>query len=427
MTTLAPNTKPLEMPYALTRVEFLRQFSAWASDRLILWTGLYLSAFFTILGTKATEIFKPATWAAMEALRINQEAVADGLLQNPPVIDAPIPYDDNLPNAPPAHEAMPINANALARWKFNSQSASDFELAKRELKNFMKELLPKDIFDTLVIQGGTEGWAAILPEDVFDLILSDEYGQLTPTELKSAQAKVSVMWKKELTLKANLENMKEANTLVGATFPHLLLSEQDMFRIAYDIGISSNFCLVSTINNFMDLPGQGYTSSHFTQLMAYLLLHYPKMAQPDGKSHLAFFGDAHQVDKRLHKLGLATIGVTEEEEEENNLALAALNKPDWNQKNWDAYQKFLKKPPPKGPPKPPPTTPAGTKLGKICFNCGWNDEHNSRRCPIMTNAQTNAFTPAQMALVRFSPSRNPHSIDGKAINQQCAPGVHGWP
>ena len=424
---ISPNTKPLEKPYGLHRVEFLRQFSAWASERLILWTGLYFASFYTILGTKATEIFKPAAWAAMEDLRLNQEAIANGLLQNPPIVIAPIPHDDNLPHPPPAHQAMPINANVLARWKLNSQSASDFELAKRELKTFMKDILPKEIFDTLVIQGGSDGWAAILPEDVFELILSDEYGQVTPSELKSAQAKVSVMWKKELTLKANLENMKEANILIGATFPHLLLSEQDMFRIAYDIGISSNFSLVSTINNFMDLPGQGYTSSHFTQFMAYLLLHYPKMAQPDGKSHLAFFGDAHHVVKPLHKLGLAAIGITKEEEEEDHLALAALNKPDWNQKNWDSYQKLLKKPPPKGPPKPPPVIPAGSKLGKICFNCGWNDDHNSRRCPVMINAPPNSFTPAQMALVRFSPSKHPHSIDGKPINQKCAPGVHGWP
>ena len=71
-----------------------------------------------------------------------------------------------------------------------------------------------------------------------------------------------------------------------------------------------------------------------------------------------------------------------------------------------------------------PTTPAastGPIFGKICFNCGWG-AHNSRRCSIMFRAPAGSFTPAQMALVMFSPSTDPHVIDGKAICQVVAPG-----
>jgi len=427
-TQLALNTKPLEMPYGLYRVEYLRQYVSDAEQRFIQWTGNPYSKFNGIFGQKGMEIFQPECFAALEALRINLDAIAAGLLMNPPVIVPPIPIDPNLPIDPPVHEPMPNNVNALARWKYTSQTATDFTLATRELKDSIKLNLPPEIYDSLVIQGGATGWAAITPGDIFDLILSDEYGEVTPTELKAAQAKISVMWKKDISLRANLENMKEANNTIAATFPHLRLSEQDMFRIAYDIGISTNFRLISTINKFMDLPGQGYTISNFTQFMAYLLLHYPKEAHLPGREHLAFFGEG-QVDKKEAppKFALSALNVTEEEDQEDGLALAALGKHEWNQKNWDLYQKLLKKPPPKGPPKPPPVIPAGTQLGKICFNCGWNTEHNSRRCPVMLNAPPNSFTPAQMALVKFSPSRNPHSIDGKPINQQCAPGVHGWP
>ena len=425
---LAPNTKPLELPYGLYRVGYLRQFVADAEQRMIQWTGKPYSKFNGVFGQRGLEIFQPECFAAVEALRLNLDAIAAGLIMNPPVIVPPIPINPNLPLAPPEHEPMPINANALARWKYTSQTATDFTLATRELKDSIKLNLPSEIYDTLVIQGGATGWAAITPGDIFDLILSDEYGEVTPSELKTAQAKISVMWRKDISLKANLENMIESNKTIGATFPHLRLSEQDMFRAAYDIGISSNFRLITTINQFMNLPGQGYTLSQFTQFMAYLLLHYPKEAHPPGKEHLAFFGDAKPIEKAAQpKFALSALNVTEEEDQEDGLALAALGKHEWNQKNWDLYQKLIKKPPPKAPAKPPPIIPAGSKLGKICFNCGWNDEHNSRRCPIMINAPPNSFTPAQMALVKFSPSRNPHLIDGKAINQQCAPGVHGWP
>ena len=97
--------------------------------------------------------------------------------------------------------------------------------------------------------------------------------------------------------------------------------------------------------------------------------------------------------------------------------------PNWNTKNWIHYQKLLKK----DSQKPHINETAPNKNGKICFHCGWNKDHNSRYCIIMLNAPPGTFTDKQMSLVKFSPSRDPHIIDGKAINQTCASGVNGWP
>jgi hypothetical protein len=89
---------------------------------------------------------------------------------NPPVIVPPIPVDPDLPLEPPTHEPVPSNASALARWKYTSQTASDFTLATKELKDRIKLNLPSDIYDTLVPQGGPTGWAAITPGDVFNYV-----------------------------------------------------------------------------------------------------------------------------------------------------------------------------------------------------------------------------------------------------------------
>jgi hypothetical protein len=60
-------------------------------------------------------------------------------------------------------------------------------------------------------------------------------------------------------------------------------------------------------------------------------------------------------------------------------------------------------------------------FGRICFNCGWG-EHNSRHCHTMMNAPKGTFTVNQMSLVVFSPSKDPHTIDGKAICQKVEAG-----
>ena len=148
------------MPYGLYRVEYLRQFVSEAEERFTQWTGNPVKVYRNLRPERN----------GSTSTRLNLDAVAAGLLMNPPVIVPPIPVDPDLPLEPPTHEPVPSNASALARWKYTSQTASDFTLATKELKDRIKLNLPSDIYDTLVPQGGPTGWAAITPGDVFNYV-----------------------------------------------------------------------------------------------------------------------------------------------------------------------------------------------------------------------------------------------------------------
>jgi hypothetical protein len=75
-------------------------------------------------------------------------------------------------------------------------------------------------------------------------------------------------------------------------------------------------------------------------------------------------------------------------------------------------------------PPPPSGAPNNAQFGKICFNCGWNKNHNSKTCPVMASDPTK-FTEKQRKLSTFHPKTDPHVIDGVPVNQSCAPGVYG--
>ena len=117
------------------------------------------------LGPKATKLFKPETWTALEELRINREAIAAGLLEIPPTIVAPIEANENLPLAPPTHTALQPNAtaNQIAVWKINAKITNDFVRAKAKFKELLMDSIPSDIYKTLELRGGTRGWAVIEP------------------------------------------------------------------------------------------------------------------------------------------------------------------------------------------------------------------------------------------------------------------------
>jgi hypothetical protein len=129
---LSLNSKTLKKPYGLYRTQFLTQLFAEAFERKIINSSNNLSDFETILGPKAIKIFKPDTWVAMEAHRINREAIANGLLEIPPVIVAPIAANVNLPIALPNHTDLQMNAttNQIAIWKIKADITNDVLKAK---------------------------------------------------------------------------------------------------------------------------------------------------------------------------------------------------------------------------------------------------------------------------------------------------------
>jgi len=135
-------------------------------------------------------------------------------------------------------------------------------------------MIPEEVYNTLVIQGGARGWAVIEPADVFELILSEEYGKLSADILKKSFDQISQLWRKDLPLKFNLENITKLNIIIGATFPHLMKSDQESFRIAHDIAILPQYDLATTVDDFMKFAGQDYELSLFFNFSKHLFKEY---------------------------------------------------------------------------------------------------------------------------------------------------------
>jgi len=92
--------------------------------------------------------------------------------------------------------------------------------------------------------------------------------------LKKSVEDISISWNKNLPLKTNLENTAELNTIIGAAFPHLMKSNQEMFRIVHDIAILPLYDLATTVDDFMKLEGQNYEVSLFSDFSKYLITEY---------------------------------------------------------------------------------------------------------------------------------------------------------
>jgi hypothetical protein len=363
----------------------------------------------------------------MQLQQENVLAIAAGLAENPPRIVPQIEVNPILPREPPTmDDAIPNTIVAIERHKIEEKIYEDFQAAKKDLKLKMQTMLPPEVFDSIARSKGVEGWSIVEPADVFEYILGDEFGTITTDELSKAKDKVKKLWNKSFSLRSNLEAMQEANNQLGATFPHMKLNDQILFQIAHEIALNPSYDLVLVVNNFMTSGGQTPTTSLFPQFMTYILEHYPNLYKEPGREHLAFSCESRYKGKAY---GMATT----ENVEDGGLALAA-NAPQKTSAasadrppTYEQYQQVIRLLENKNPKTQPSLKGTPTQLGKICFLCGWNSDHNSKSCTAMQNAPPGIYTEKQMNLTRFSPTKNPHSIDGKPINQKCAPGVHGWP
>jgi len=408
---LSLNSKTLKKPYGLYRTQFLTQLFAEAFERKITNSSTNLSDYETILGPKAIKIFKPEMWQALEELRLNREAIALGLLEAPPVIVAPIPANVNLPIAIPLHTDLQANAttNQIAIWKIKAEITNDVVLAKAEFKDKIKSMIPEDVYNTLVIQGGTRGWAVIEPSDAFDLILGEEFSKVSAEILKKAVENISIAWNKDLPLRTNLENMAELNTIIGAAFLHLMKSDQEMFRIAHDIAILPDYDLATTVDDFMKLEGQDYELSLFSEFSKYLLTEYMGRRKLPNLNHLAFADEPRYLSKLpKHHHPLAAIA---DATEPQALALAATSR-SVPEKDWVNFQKFMASEAAKAA-KPP-------KIGSLCFVHGWNPSHNSSNCKTM--ATNTKFTNAQKSFNKIPAGHN-LMVDGVKCNVKCSKGV----
>ena len=313
---MIPNNNELTKPYALSRVRFMRQIYSFAKERYIENSAYDLSDFETILGLKGAKQFKPAMFQAITNRQENNMAIDEGLRANPQIIVPPIAVDENLPVAAPIQQEIPARGD-LERWKLQTKLFKDFKIAKSELKDMMKNLLPPEILKTLERQGGQEGWENVNPDMIFDYILGNKFAHLTEGEIDEAYENIRRPWKRNLTLKENIERMVEANNILGASFPSLKLSDQELYRSAIKIAKSPNYRLIPTVNKFMDSK-QHYATSTFNDFATYLLANYRNHIHTEENGHLAFIcEDGYKESNRPY--ALATIEKTDDE----GLAFAA--------------------------------------------------------------------------------------------------------
>ena len=408
---LTLNDKSLQKPYGLYRTQFLGQLFTEAFERKIINSANNLSDFESILGPKAIKIFKPNTWEALEAHRINREAIANGLLEIPPVIVAPIAANINLPIAIPTHTDLQLNAtsNQIAIWKIKAEITNDVVKAKTDFKEKIKSMIPEEIYNTLVLQSGSRGWAVVEPCDVFDLILGEEYSKVPAPVLKEVVERISKLWDKDKPLKSNLENMTELNTIIGASFPLLVKSDQELFRIAHDIAILPEYDLATTVDDFMKLEGQDYELSLFSEFSKYLLTEYIGRRKLPNLNHLAFADEPRYLSK-LPKHNHPWAAVADATEPQT-LAFAATSR-SVPEKDWINFQKFMASEAAKAA-KPP-------KIGSLCFVHGWNPSHNSSNCKTM--AANTKYTNAQKSFDKIPVGHN-LIVDSVKCNVKCSKGV----
>ena len=409
------NEKSLIKPYCLNRIDFLQQFYTFAKERAIKRSTKNLSDFENILGLKATKIFKPAMYQAIRNRDANNEAILAGLEAVPPVIIANIAPDPNLPTElPPQQIDIPQTAIAIKRWEIIDEMRTDFNNAKMALKDKMKALLPESFYVSLVLKAGIEGWSNVEPADVFTYILDDEFSDLSDNDLNVIMRKINQPWNKNISLKSNLESMVKENNDLKAAFPHLALTDQDLFRSAFNISKSDNYRLLPIVNNFMSLPGQHITRSLFSEFADYILKNYLLYSHAKNTNHLAFI--CENVDKSSdnrfhHALGAAA---TNSEPEEPTALAAKINERIVPEKDWAEYQKFIadRKKPPK------------LKFGRLCFYHGWNFTHDSTMCALMRNDPK--YTADQKAFTKVPLDHN-LMIDNLKCNVNCARGIKPKP
>jgi hypothetical protein len=163
-------------------------------------------------------------FTALNNLRDNDLAIQAGLTQIPPVIVNPIPVDINLPKNVPTTTDIPGGA-ALERWKLTNALYVDFILARAELKEQMRKLLPIEIFNSLEIIGGPRKWANINPEDVFNYVLSENFAKLNSTHKIVFIGGINELGSTSIAEHQQLIQLLEKNEwekviLVGGDFEH---------------------------------------------------------------------------------------------------------------------------------------------------------------------------------------------------------------
>ena len=340
-------------------------------------------------------------------------------MQNQEFIPLPVP-----PVMPADPDALAFNIYKMRKEEY-SKISSAFDAILKEIIASLDD----EIYTVLTNLGGLRGIYFHSAANIVSYVVNN-YGLIDKDMISRQRDMIQKPFDHNLELVTNFSNMAAANLLLPDS---RRFSDNELFSIAFDNCSRVDTRLSACAVKFRCQPGFNELEATFAEFKSFMVKENSLQIYDPATSSLAFKGDKDYKPRGVgpnHKLGLATISdLIDQSSDDLNVALAASNPGKMVSISEDDMKEYkrLKAKAAKAAKKAASKGVAHSidsnelPFGRICFNCGWGD-HNSRHCHTMMNAPKGTFTVNQMSLVVFSPSKDPHTIDGKAICQKVAAG-----
>ena len=350
-----------------------------------------------------------------------------GLMKTLPHInnDVYLKYMNNQPFEPgPVLPILPDNPDALQfqLYKFSFEGHGKFSAGLDILHKEILASLDDEIYTRLDNSGGNRGVNQHSSADIVSYC-AETYDTIDKDMIMRQIAKVSKPFDKSIELATNFSNMERANQLLPE---ERRFNGNELFSLAFDNCSRPDTRLAPSAVRFRSQVGFNELTAGYEDFRDFILKDNSNQLYDPSTSALAFKDDRDYKPRiASHKLAFAATVDLNPDDDNLNLGLAATKMVTISEAEMKEFQKLkakaAKAAAKNGTNQAAPAASTGPIYGKICFNCGWGN-HNSKRCLVMYHAPAGTFTPAQRTLVKFSPSTDPHSIDGKAICQAVAAG-----
>ena len=394
------------------------------------------SAVMKLEGTSKALLIRP--WFnsinALAASLLRDVYPIDGAMRILPHVnnDVYLLYMNNQPFEPmPVQPVLPDDADALQFniFKLRKEEFSKISTAVDLIHKEIIASLDEEIYANLTNLGGLRGIYHHSSADIVSYVVG-YYGSIDKDMISRQRDLIQKPFDHHVELITNFSNMWAANLLLPDS---RRFSDNEMFAIAFDNCSKPDTRLSNCAVKFRCQEGFNELAATFLDFKTFMVKENNLQIYDPMTASLAFKGDRDYKPRGLpqnHKLGLAaTSDCTDDSTDTLNVALAAAGAAKMVSISEDEMKEFkrLKAKAAKAAKKAVAKGAAHLidsnelPFGRICFNCGWGD-HNSRHCHTMMNAPKGTFTVNQMSLVVFSPSKDPHTIDGKAICQNVAAG-----
>jgi hypothetical protein len=360
----------------------------------------------------------PADGAMIFLYHVNND-VYQMFMQDQEFIPLPVP-----PVFPEEPDALAVSIYKMRMEKYSKISGA-FDLILKEIIASLDD----EIYIVLTNLGGLRGIYFHSAAAIVSYVVNN-YGLVDKDMITRQRNSITKPFDHNLELVTNFSNMAAANLLLPDS---RRFSDNEMFAIAFDNCSKPDTRLSNCAVKFRCQEGFNELTATFVDFKNFMVKENNLQIYDPMTASLAFKGDRDYKPRAIaqaHKLGLAsTSDLGDLSSDDLNIALAAAGPGKMVSISEDDMKEYkrLKAKAAKAAKKAAAKGVAHSidsnelPFGRICFNCGWGD-HNSRHCHIMMNAPKGTFTVNQMSLVVFSPSKDPHTIDGKAICQKVAAG-----